>query len=293
MGIVTYDTNAFSAKEIYSQLVSAIAPRPIAFASTVDKAGNVNLSPFSFFNVFGALPPTLIFAPTRSMRTGETKNTLDNVREVPEVVINIVNYGIVEQMSLASTAYEKGVNEFVKSGLTEVASQSVKPPRVKESPVSIECIVRDIYETGKEGGAGSLVICEVKVIHVEDEYLDEEGNLDSTKLDLVARMGGNWYCRAKGEALFEIPKPIRNKGIGIDLLPAHVRNSDVLSGNNLGRLGNSESLPAIEEIERFKNSEEYKSLSVSVNREIDFHKLAKEHIENGRTRDALIVLCSV
>lgn len=230
-------------RERHGYLLSAVAPRPIAFASTIDKQGRVNLSPFSFFNVFSSNPPIMIFSPARKGTDNTTKNTHDNVLEVSEVVINIVNYPIVEQMSLSSTAYEKGVNEFIKSGLTEIASDLVAPPRVAESPVAFECKVNEVVALGDQGGAGNLVICQVVKIHIDKSVLDHDNHIDTKKMDLVARMGGMWYAKASGEALFQIPKPLRNKGIGVDALPDHARTSKILTGNDLGRLGNISTLP--------------------------------------------------
>ena len=229
--------------KMHSYLLGAVAPRPIAFASTIDKDGNVNLSPFSFFNCFGANPPILVFSPARRGRDNTTKHSYENVLEVPEVVINIVNYSMVQQASLASVEYPKGVNEFIKAGFTQVPSTMVKPPRVGESPASFECKVLDVIKTGDQGAAGNLVICEVLLAHVKDEILDSEGRIDPFKLDAVARMGGDWYCRAQGDALFTVPKPLDKIGIGIDQLPAEIRNSKILTGNDLGMLGNIESIP--------------------------------------------------
>ncbi len=246
MSIKTIDPKEISVPELHGILLSAVAPRPIAFASTIDEGGNVNLSPFSFFNVFSANPPVLIFSPARRGRDNTTKHTYENVKKIKEVVINVVNYPIVEQMSLSSTEYEEGVNEFVKAGLTQIASEKVRPPRVGEAPVSFECTVTEVKELGDEGGAGNLVICQVELIHIHEQYLDASGKLDTQKLDLVARMGGSWYCRASGDAMFEIPKPVFTKGIGVDTLPKHIQESDVLTGNNLGRLGNAEQIPSKE-----------------------------------------------
>ncbi|QCK14414.1 flavin reductase family protein [Mangrovivirga cuniculi] len=237
--------------KFHHYLLGSVAPRPIAFASTIDKNGKINLSPFSFFNVFGANPPIMIFSPARRGRDNTTKHTFENVKEVKEVVINIVNYDIVEQMSLSSTEYDKGINEFVKSGLTPVESDLVKPPRVGESPVAFECRVNEIVETGSEGGAGNLIICEVLKMHIKRDVLDETETIDPFKIDLVARMGGNWYCRANGDALFEIAKPLAKKGIGVDSLPDHVKNSTILTGNDLGKLGNVEKLPQQEVVDEF------------------------------------------
>jgi len=272
-------------------MLGVIAPRPIAFASTVDSEGNVNLSPYSFFNAFGSNPPTLIFSPARRVRDNTTKHTLQNVQETKEVVINIVNYPIVEQMSLASTEYDKGVNEFIKSGLTEVPSVMVKPPRVKEAPAAFECIVKEVIETGQEGGAGNLIICEVVLAHFNEAVLDEEGKVDTVKADLVGRMGANWYCRANGEALFEVAKPIRNKGIGVDLMPEVVRNSHVLTGNNLGKLGNIEQLPDQTEVIKFRESQEIQALLKEASSfEENLHRLAQKYLENNQLSEAWLTL---
>ena len=241
MDIKTISPSEISQPELHAYLLSAVAPRPICFASTVDADGNVNLSPFSFFNVFSSNPPILIFSPSRSGRDGSLKHSHQNVKEVPEVVINIVNHPIVEQMSLSSTAYDKGVNEFVKTGLTQVPSEKVRPPRVGEAPVSLECTVTQVIELADTPGAGNLILVKVELIHINKKYLTDD-KLDTQKLDLVGRMGESWYTRASGASLFEIPKPIRTKGIGVDNLPLAVRESKILTGNNLGRLGNLESV---------------------------------------------------
>src|SRR5690606_18110219 len=217
-------------------LLSAVVPRPIAFASTVDKEGNVNLSPFSFFNCFGANPPILVFSPARRGRDNTVKNTYENVLEVPEVVISIVNYNMVQQMSLASAEYPKGVNEFVKAGFTEVKSTLVKPPREGESPASFECKVLQVIKTGEGGAAGNLVVCEAILMHIKDEVLGDDGKIDPFKLDAVSRMGGDWYCRASGNNLFRLPQPGNKLGIGIDNLPESIRNSKILTGNDLALL---------------------------------------------------------
>ncbi len=233
--------------KLHNTLLGSVGPRPIAFASTIDAEGNRNLSPFSFFNVFSAKPPIAIFSPAKSGRTNTQKDTYHNIKETMEVVINVVSHDIVQQMSLSSTAYEKGVDEFVKSGLTPIPSERVKPFRVKESPVQIECKVREVIELGDEGGSGNLVISEVVLIHIDERILGEDGNIDQQKIDLVGRMGGNYYVRAQGDALFEVPKPIRQKGIGVDQLPDPIKNSSILTGNDLGMLGNIECLPEISE----------------------------------------------
>lgn len=229
--------------KLHGYLLGAIAPRPICFASTIDEDGNANLSPFSFFNVFGSNPTTLIFSPARRVRDNTTKHTLENARETGEVVINVVNYNIVQQMNLASCEYADGVDEFTKSGLTPVASDIVKPHRVKESPAQFECKVRQIVETGQEGGAGNLIICEVVCMHLDDNVLGEDGIIDPHKIDLVARMGANYYCRASGDSVFEVAKPNTQLGIGVDNLPDAIKNSRILTGNDLGILGNSSAIP--------------------------------------------------
>ena len=215
----TFDPKEISTRELHGLLLGAIGPRPIAFASTIDSSGNVNLSPYSFFNVFGSNPPTVIFSPSKRVRDKGIKHTLENVQSTQEVVINIVNYSIVEQMSLSSTEYDKGVNEFIKAGLTQVPSTKIKPPRVGEAPAAFECVVKQIIETGQEGGAGNLVICEVVMAHFQEDIFDENGKIDPFKIDLVGRMGGDWYCHAQGEALFQVAKPLRTKGIGVDQIP--------------------------------------------------------------------------
>ena len=224
-------------------LQTAIAPRPIALASTIDKEGNINLSPFSFFNLFSSNPPVVIFSPARRVRDNTTKHTLENVLEIPEVVIGIVNYKIVQQISLASTEYSKAENEFIKSGLTMKDADLIQPKLIDECPVNLECKVLEVKPLGTEGGAGNLVICEIIKIHVQEEYLNEEGNLDQIKLDLVARLGGNWYSRNNADNLFEVPKPLVTKGIGFDLLPDEIKLSTIFTGNDLGMLANTEELP--------------------------------------------------
>jgi len=286
--MLTIDPKEVSVPELHSYLLGAIAPRPIAFASTIDKDGSVNLSPFSFFNCFGANPPILIFSPARRGRDNTTKDTFENVKETDEVVINVVNYAIVEQMSLSSTEYPKGVNEFEKAGLTEVPSVKVKPPRVKESPVAFECKVLEVKETGTEGGAGNLVICEVLLAHFNEDILDTNKKVDPYKLDAVARMGGNYYCRAQGDAIFEIPKPLKNLGIGVDNMPDDVKNSAILTGNNLGRLGNVEQLPTDEDVKGFANEPEITGITSKEN----LHKLAQTYIERGEIDIAWKVLLS-
>lgn len=295
MSIQTIDPKDISQSELYGYLSSTIAPRPICFASTIDSQGSVNLSPFSFFNVFSSNPPIMVFSPVRSGRDNTNKHTFQNIMEKKEVVINVVNYPIVEQMSLSSTAYDKGVNEFVKSGLTQVSSEKVSPPRIGEAPVAFECVVDKVIELGQEPGAGNLIIARVVLIHVQEQYLDEADKLDTTKLDLVARMGDNWYCRASGDALFEIPKPLRTKGIGVDQLPKSIRNSKVLTGNNLGRLGNLEQIPPYEEIQETRNLEEVQViLEENINDPescvLALHALSKIWLEEGDTKQAIQLL---
>ncbi|MDT8411890.1 MAG: flavin reductase family protein [Vicingaceae bacterium] len=249
--MLTIDPKEIPVPKLHHYLLGGVGPRPIALASTVDKDGNPNLSPFSFFNVFSANPPIMVFSPARSGRTGATKNTFDNVKETREVVINVVTYAIVQQVSLASSPYEKGVDEFIKSGLTPVASDVIKPFRVKESPVQFECKVNDIIELGQNGGAGNLVICEVVKIHINENVLDENDMIDQQKIDLVSRMGGNWYCRADHHAMFEVAKPITTIGIGVDAIPEKIRNSNILTANELGLLGSVEQLPTQEEVDAY------------------------------------------
>ena len=274
--------------QLHSYLLGAIGPRPIAFASTIDKVGNPNLAPFSFFNVFSANPPILIFSPARSGRTNTNKHTFENIREIEEVVINIVNYDIVQQMSLASSEYPKGVNEFLKSGLTPVDSKTVRPYRVKESPVNLECKVNQVIELGNGGGAGNLIICEVTWIHIDDGVLNEKGAIDQTKIDLVARMGGNWYCRANGSALFEIEKPMTVLGVGVDAIPEEVKNSSVLTGNDLGQLGGIEKLPELTEVTQYIDENPY----LRTKNTEELHIFAKELLLNNRLNEAWLVLMS-
>lgn len=286
--MLTINPAEVSTGELHGYLLGAVAPRPIAFASTIDQNGNVNLSPFSFFNVFSANPPIMVFSPARRVRDNTTKHTLENCLSTGEVVINIVDFGIVEQMSLSSTEYDQGVNEFVKAGLTQEKSEVVKPPRVGEAPAAFECEVREVIKLGQEGGAGNLIICEVVRAHFQDRILDENNKIDPFKLDAVSRMGGNWYCRAQGDALFEIPKPIRNKGIGVDQIPASIRTSEILTGNNLARLGNVEQLPSQADIDKFAAGNE--DLVACMNDENARHQLAKRLLENEQVQEAWMTL---
>ncbi len=278
-----------SVGKLHQYLLGAIGPRPIAFASTIDEDGNPNLSPFSFFNVFGANPPVLIFSPARRGRDNTTKHTFENAKKVDEVVINIVNYDIVQQMSLSSTEYGEGVNEFEKAGLGMLKSDLVKPYRVAESPVQFECKIKDIIETGTEGGAGNLVICHVVKMHIREDILDEDGHIDQYKIDQVARMGGNWYTRAR-TGMFEVPKPLSTLGIGVDSIPEEVRTSKVLTGNDLGKLGNVETLPEDGEIEAFlKANSEDAELVKSGDKE-RIHKHAQRYLEKDEPENAWKVL---
>lgn len=240
--MISIDPTAISTPQLHGYLLGAIAPRPICFASTIDSEGQVNLSPYSFFNVFSANPPIMIFSPARRVRGNTTKHTLENVLETKEVVINVVTHAMVQQMSLSSTEYPKGVNEFVKAGFTEIASDIVKPPRVGESPVQFECKVNDVIALGTQGGAGNLVIAEVVKLHISESILDSNGKIDPVEIDTVSRLGGNWYSRAKA-GLFEVEKPLRTLGIGVDALPLEIRTSEILTGNDLGILANVEALP--------------------------------------------------
>jgi len=281
---------------LHSYMLSAIAPRPIAFASTVDSEGNPNLSPFSFFNAFGSHPPVVVFSPARRVRDNTTKHTLQNVYEVKEVVINVVNYAMVQQVSLASCEYPKGVNEFEKAGFTPIASEVVRPFRVKESPVQMECKVLNVIETGQEGGAANLIICEILLMHISEDVLTEDKKIDQHKIDLVDRMGFNWYCRASGNALFEVPKPSVNLGIGIDRIPERIRYSNILTGNNLGQLGNVETLPVESELEEYRHSLrmiELESHLQKNDREQAIHKMAKELLDRGEVQEAWKMLLSI
>ncbi|MCD6018033.1 MAG: flavin reductase [Bacteroidetes bacterium] len=279
--MLTIDPKEIPVPQLHQYLLGAVGPRPICFASTVDAAGNHNLAPFSFFNVFAAKPPIAIFSPNISGKTGLAKDTHLNVLEVPECVINIVNFNMVHQMSLTSSPYPKGISEFTKAGFTPIASDLVKPMRVKESPVQLECKVFEV----KEIGNCNLVMCEIVKIHISESVLNEHKLIDQQKIDLVARMGGNWYCRAHGDALFEIEKPITTIGIGVDTIPGTIKNSPVLTGNNLGQLGNIEVLPTKEEIETYN-----KSLSQTFASENEKHQYAKTLLEVNKVKEAWCVL---
>ncbi len=280
--------------QLHSFLLGSVAPRPICFASTIDADGVPNLSPFSFFNVFGSKPPILIFSPARRVRDNSIKHTLENVYATKEVVINVVSYNIVQQMNLASCEYPKGVSEFEKSGFTPLKSDIVKPFRVKESPVQMECKVLQVIETGNEGGAGNLIICEMVCMHIDDNVLDEHGKIDPHKIDLVARMGADFYCRASGEAVFEVNKPNMELGVGVDALPDWIKSSHILTGNNLGMLGNSTSIPVVDEVlydDRLSQLiKEYGEDNAA--RRQALHIYAKELLDSGKVEKAWQVLLS-
>ena len=283
--MLSIDPKEISTGKLHGYLLGAIAPRPIAFASTIDADGNPNLSPFSFFNVFGSNPPILIFSPARRVRDNTTKHTLENALTTKEVVINVVNYAIVQQMSLSSTEYPEGVNEFEKAGFTMLASDIIKPFRVAESPVQFECKVNDVIFTGDKGGAGNLVVCEVVKIHIADDVLDENGAIDQHKIDLVARAGGSYYSRAR-DGFFEIPKPISTLGIGVDTIPSEIRNSSILTGNNLGMLGNVSQLPPKEAVNNFgKEHPEFVGLETTKK-----HTFAQDYLNKNDVESAWKVL---
>ncbi len=282
--MITIDPKSIPVQKLQGYLQGAVSPRPIAFVSSVDSKGLVNLSPFSFFNMFSMNPPILVFSPSRRVRDNSTKHTLQNVLEVPEVAINIVSYDMVEKASLASCDFPKGTSEFVKAGFTELPSVKVKPPRVLESPLSFECKVNQVIPLGSEGGAGNLVICEVMLIHIKEEIVDSEGTINPHKVDAVARMGGDYYCRAFGENIFTVPKPNEKIGIGFDQIPEYIRNSKVLTGNDLGRLANIEKLPDPENIKVFKSNSDWQV--ASKNGEQAIHYLAQRYLQEGKIEDA-------
>lgn len=280
------DPSELTIPKLHQYILGSVSPRPISFASTVDLEGRPNLAPFSFFTAVGSNPPMVVFSPARSGRDNTTKHTLDNVEATKEVVINIVNYPIVHQMSLASSPYPKGVNEFIKSGLTPIPSEKVKPFRVKESIVSMECIVRNVIHTGDKGGAGNIVMCEIVLMHIDDNILDADGRMDPFKMDLVARMGGEYYARIIPESIFVLPQPKTEIGIGVDSLPEFARNSHVLSGNDLGKLGTLQELPNEEALASAKTY-----LQAGMTGE-DACVVAKQLISEGKTTEALALLVS-
>jgi flavin reductase (DIM6/NTAB) family NADH-FMN oxidoreductase RutF len=292
--MITFNPQEISVQRLHQLLLGSIGPRPIAFASTMNAAGQANLAPFSFFNVFSANPPILIFSPARSGRTNETKDTYKNVKELPEVVINVVNFDIVHQMSLASSPYSPGISEFEKSGLTPIASETIQPFRVAEAPVQFECRVNEVKELGHEGGAGNLIICEVLRMHVREDLIDEKGLIDQHKIDLVSRMGGDWYVRADETSMFEIKKPITTCGIGFDVLPNDIRNSRILSGNDLGQLAGIEELPNETDVNEYKLielSELFVSLeNDAVELEAQLHQKAKVLLSENKLEEAWLTL---
>lgn len=288
------DLSKISTTEKQQWLNNAIAPRPICFASTIDTAGNVNLSPFSFFNVFSSNPPIVIFSPVRRSRDNTTKHTLENVLEVPECVINMVDYAMVQQTSLSSCEFPKGVDEFIKAGFTKEAASMVKPPMVKESRIKLECRVNEVKSLGEEGGAGQLVIAEILCMHVDESILGDDGKIDQRKLHLVARLGGDWYCKVDESNLFRVNKPNTQLGVGIDTLPGGIRNSSILTGNHLGLLGNVQELPLINPAfgdTRLKNIIQYYSISPA-EMEKELHIYAAELLNEGKVGDAWQVLLS-
>lgn len=287
--MLSIDPKETPTSKLHQYLLGAVGPRPIALASTVDAEGRPNLSPFSFFNVFSANPPVLIFSPARRGRDNSVKHTFNNAKATMEVVINVVNYDMVHQVSLSSSEYEEGVNEFEKAGLSMLPSEVVKPFRVAEAPVQFECKINNIIELGSEGGAGNLVICEVLKMHIQEEILDEKGYIDQHKIDLVARMGGNWYTRAIA-GMFEVPKPLQTLGIGVDAISEEIRNSKILTGNDLGKLGNVEKLPSAEEIKKLIDSDSVLGDLVKSNEDEKIHARAKEYLENNEPAEAWKIL---
>lgn len=290
----TLDPKTLEIPLLHRYLLGAIGPRPIAFASTIDEEGVPNLAPFSFFNVFSANPPILIFSPARSGRNNSTKDTYENVKKIPECVINVVNYAIVEQMSLASSPFDSSIDEFKKSGLTPLSSELIKPFRIAESPVQFECKVNQVIELGSQGGAGNLVISEVIRLHINESVLDDSGMIDQHKIDLVSRMGGNWYCRANEHAMFEITKPITTIGIGYDAIPEDIRKSLVLTGNDLGKLGGIENLPNETDVNEYKLIE-LADIFVSLEDnpealEIELHRLAQTLLKENKLEEAWKIL---
>jgi flavin reductase (DIM6/NTAB) family NADH-FMN oxidoreductase RutF len=290
--MLTIDTAESSPAQLQNYMQYAIAPRPICFATTIDLQGNINLSPYSFFNMFSTNPPVCVFSPARRVRDNTTKHTLQNILEVKECVINMVNYEMVQQTSLASTEYAKGINEFEKAGLTMLPSQLIRPPRVAEAPVQMECIVTQVIPLGEQAGAGNLVLAEVKLIHIQEDILDSEGKIDQAKIDLVARLGGDWYCRVTPDNLFKVAKPLTTLGIGVDALPYDVRNSMELTGNELGMLGNVEQMPSLDEIDQQRSHPAVKevldaTIGDASTRTRELHGLAKQFLKQGEVLHAL------
>lgn len=292
----TIELKGLKPAERQNFLQHAIAPRPVCFASTIDKEGNVNLSPFSFFNLFSSNPPVIVFSPARRVRDNTTKHTLENILEVPEVVVNICDYSMVQQVSLSSCEFPKGVDEFVKTGFTKELSQIVKPPRVKESPVQMECKVLEVKPLGTEGGAGNLIIAEVLLMHINDSVLNGgKTMIDQTKLHHIARLGGDWYCKVDGASLFKVEKPNIHLGIGVDALPENIRNSKILTGNNLGQLGNVHEMPFVEPSftdDKLKNIIQYFSLNPD-EMERELHAYAKQLLDEAKVHEAWQVLLAL
>ena len=294
--MLSLDPKELTVQRLHQLLLGAVGPRPIAFASTIDESGRPNLAPFSFFNVFSANPPILVFSPARSGRTGQSKDTFNNAKAIPEVVINVVNYPMVHQMSLASSPYAPGVDEFVKAGFTPIASDKVKPFRVAEAPVQFECKIQQIIELGQDGGAGNLIICEVVQLHIQENLLTENGLIDQHKIDLVARMGADWYCHANSQSMFEIKKPITTCGIGYDALPQDIKNSQILSANNLGQLAGIEALPNETDVNEYKLLE-LSTLFLELEHdaaalEQALHKRAQELLTANQLEEAWLTLLS-
>jgi flavin reductase (DIM6/NTAB) family NADH-FMN oxidoreductase RutF len=287
--MISIDPKSIETAKLQGYLQGSVGPRPIAFASTVDEKGNPNLAPFSFFNVFSANPPVLVFSPARRVRDNSIKHTLINCEATKEVVINVVNFDMVQQTSLASTEYADGVDEFVKSGLTPIASDVVRPFRVKESPVQFECKVNQIIPLGSEGGAGNLILCEVVRIHIDEAVLDINGAIDQYKIDLVSRLGGSWYSRSN-QGLFEVPKPLVTLGIGVDAIPKQVKESAVFDGNDLGKLGNIEALPTTEEVSIFVKQNFAVKGVLSSDDQNNVYLEAKKHLDNNDVLSAWKVL---
>ena len=290
--MLTLDLKSLNPADVQNYLQHAVAPRPVCFASTIDKEGNVNLSPFSFFNLFSSNPPVVIFSPARRVRDNTTKHTLQNVLEVPEVVINIADYDMVQQVSLSSCEFPKSINEFTKAGFTEEKASMVAPPMVKESKIKLECKVIEVKPLGTEGGAGNLVICEVLCMHIDDSVLDEHNKIDQTKMHHIARLGGDWYCKVDETNLFKVAKPNTQLGIGVDALPDSIRNSPILSGNNLGQLANVHLMPFVDPAfhdDKLKNIIQYYSINPN-EMDIELHRYAKELLEAGKVDEAWQVL---
>lgn len=290
--MLTINLSTLTPAQTQKYLQHAIAPRPICFASTIDKEGNVNLSPFSFFNMFSANPPIVVFSPARRVRDNSSKHTLENVMEVPEVVINMVDFDMVHQMSLSSCEYPKGTNEFVKAGFTEQQATMVKPPMVKESKIKFECKVNQIIPLGTEGGAGNLVVAEIMVMHLEESILNAEHKIDNTKIELLGRLGDHWYTRTNAASMFEVEKPNIKLGIGFDQLPEAIRNSKILNGNDLGKLANVNELPVINPSfhdDKLKNIIQYYSINPE-DMERELHSYAKELLQENKVDDAWQIL---